>query len=150
MPTGNVEAQVRVGRQPHDAVAAGGRVFVGNEFSDSISVIEGDHVVKNLAAPQQLGGLAATDGEVAVVEVRARKLAVFAADSLQPLANVAAGAAPTHVAGGDGRFYVADTQGNAILVYSTAPACACSRRLPHRRPPTVFRSTISTTGYGSH
>ena len=118
-----------VGRQPHDVVSVGGRIFVTNEFSDSVSVIEGDRVTATLPAPRQPGGIAADGLVVAVIGVRAHVLQTFDAESLQPLASVAAGMGPTHIVGGGGRFYVADTIGNAILVYSGAGSLSLVARI---------------------
>jgi DNA-binding beta-propeller fold protein YncE len=120
LPDGRVVAQTTVGRQPHDVTpAAGGRVFVGNEFADTVSIIADGAVVRTLAAPAQPGGLASSrDGTViAVVGVRARRIAAYVAG--EPLGSISAGAGPTHVAAGPANlFYVADTQGDAILVFA--------------------------------
>ena len=120
---GRVLAQTTVGRQPHDAApAAGGRVFVSDEFSDTVSVVAHGAIVQTLAAPTQPGGLAATpDGStVVVVGVRARRIAAYRADG-ETLATLPAGVGPTHVvAGSDGLFYVADTQGDAVLVFASS------------------------------
>jgi DNA-binding beta-propeller fold protein YncE len=122
LPEGRVEATVKVGSTPHDAAALDGRIFVGNEFGDSVSVIEQAQVVETVEAPLQPGGVAAVDGEVAVVGVRDRRMQTMDAERLRPLANVDAGTGPTHVvAGPEGRLYVADTDGNALLVFSTSP-----------------------------
>ena len=40
-PAGHVTVDVGVGDHPHDAAAIGGRVFVGNERGNSVSVVEG-------------------------------------------------------------------------------------------------------------
>jgi DNA-binding beta-propeller fold protein YncE len=121
LPDGRMLAQTMVGRQPHDAApAAGGRVFVSDEFSDTVSVVAHGAVVQTLAAPREPGGLAATpDGStVVVVGVRARRIAAYRADG-ETLATLPAGIGPTHVVGGsDGLLYVADTQGGAVLVFA--------------------------------
>jgi DNA-binding beta-propeller fold protein YncE len=122
LPHGRVLTQTTVGRQPHDAADAGGRVFVRDEFSDTVSVVAHDALVQTLAAPTQPGGLAATpDGStVVVVGVRARRIAAYRADG-QTLASLPAGVGPTHVvAGSHGQFYVADTQGDAVLVFASS------------------------------
>ena len=67
-----------VGRFPHDAAATGGRVIVGNEMGDSVSVLAGDAVATFLhprspAASRRFRSMAA------VVSVRARKLTLFSA-----------------------------------------------------------------------
>jgi DNA-binding beta-propeller fold protein YncE len=118
LPRGRITS-VRTGDFPHDAVEAeNGRTFVGDEGGDTITVFEGDGPVGTLDAPEQPGGLATTDGTLAVVAVAAREIAFYDTDTLEQLAVLPAGAGPSHVvAGDDGRFYVADTGGDAILVY---------------------------------
>src|SRR5204862_7610027 len=77
-PRTGAVTSIRVGRFPHDAVAAGGRIFVGNEMGDTVSVIEGREVVKTLKAPAQPGGIASSGmGQVVVVGVRAREIEAF-------------------------------------------------------------------------
>ncbi len=110
---------VGVGRQPHDAAAAGGRIFVGDELADMVSVVEGDRRVAQLPAPVMPGGVAAAaDGSVVVaVGVRGRELEAYRPDGTS-LGRTRCGVGPTHVrAGPDRRFYVTDTQGEALLVF---------------------------------
>lgn len=119
LPSGRTRS-VPVGDFPHDAVAAeDGRIFVGDEGGDTISVLEGGRTTETLAAPEQPGGIAYAAGQVAVVAVAARLLAVYDTETLEQVAELPAGAGPSHVvAGDDGRFYVTDTGGDAILVYA--------------------------------
>src|SRR5215210_1239790 len=125
LPDGEITSETTVGSNPHDAAAAlGGRIFVGNEFSDdTASVIEGDREIERIEVPIAPGGVAATDdGLVGVIGVRGLELEVFEASTLESLGRVEAGEGPTHlVAGPDNRFYVADTRGEAILVYEARP-----------------------------
>ena len=119
LPSGSVEASIEVGRQPHDAAATAGHVLVGNELADTVSVIAGGAVRATVPAPRQPGGVAASlDGSVAlVVGVRARQVEAYRADG-SSLGRAACGVGPTHVrAGPGGRFYVADTEGDQILVF---------------------------------
>jgi DNA-binding beta-propeller fold protein YncE len=94
LPAGRVRS-TRVGRFPHDAVRARGRLFVGDE----------------------LGGVAATADRrhVGVVGVRERALEVFDTKTLESEGRVSVGIGPTHVAGGGARFFVVDTRGGALL-----------------------------------
>jgi DNA-binding beta-propeller fold protein YncE len=110
---------IRTGDFPHDAVEAdGGRIFVADEGGDAISVIEGSRVTDTLEAPEQPGGIATSGGLVAAVAVAAREIAFWDADSLEEVDVLDAGAGPSHVvASDDGRFYVVDTGGDALLVY---------------------------------
>lgn len=117
LPAGEVRQRVAVGRQPHDAAAAAGRVFVGDELADTISVIEGSAVREAAAGPIQPGGVASNGKSVVVVGVRGRRLKVLDATTLAEAATLPAGVGPTHVVADQSHAYVADTQGDAILVY---------------------------------
>jgi streptogramin lyase len=81
-------------------------------------VIDGDRVTETLDAPEQPGGIAASGDRVAAVAVAAREIAFWEAGTLDRVEVLGAGAGPSHVvASGDGRFYVTDTGGDALLVY---------------------------------
>lgn len=119
LPDGALVGDVGVGRQPHDAAAAGGRTFVGDELADRVSVVEGDRRVAQLPAPVMPGGVAAAlDGSAVVaVGVRGREMEAYRPDGTS-LGRTRCGVGPTHVrAGPDRRFYVTDTQGDALLVF---------------------------------
>ncbi len=119
LPSGKVVADTRVGRQPHDAAAAGPVVFVGNEYSNTVSVVRGGRQVAVEPAPLQPGGVAAArDGShVVVVGVRGRRIEAYAPDG-RPLGSAPVGVGPTHVrAAPNGLFYVADTEGNAVIFF---------------------------------
>ncbi len=124
LPSGAVTSETAVGRQPHDAApAAGGRVFVGDELADTVHVVAPDGSTQVVPAPAQPGGVAsAPDGSVVVVVgVRGRRIEAYAPDG-RMLGSAACGVGPTHVrAGASGLFYVADTQGGAVLIFQTAP-----------------------------
>ena len=123
LPSGRTSSSVRVGDFPHDAAeVADGRVFVGDEGGDTVSVIAGDSVEAVLPAPEQPGGVAAGGDLVGVVAVAARVISFIDTASLETVAELPAGAGPSHVvAASDGRFYVVDTGGDALLVYGTDP-----------------------------
>jgi DNA-binding beta-propeller fold protein YncE len=116
------ERAIDVGDHPHDATTADGRVFVGNEFGDTISVVNGDRVTETLPAPAQPGGVAAAGGAVAVVAVAERVLGVYDARTLASLGTAPAGDGPTHVVASGDRAWVADTDGDAILTFRLRPA----------------------------
>jgi DNA-binding beta-propeller fold protein YncE len=106
----------RVGRQPHAAVAAGGRVFVGNERGRSVSVVEDGRELRRLDAPVGPGGLAATrGGVVSVVGVRERAILAFDATTLASRGRIPVGLGPTHVIARGERFFVVDTRGNGLI-----------------------------------
>jgi DNA-binding beta-propeller fold protein YncE len=104
LPAGRVRS-TRVGRFPHDAVRARGRLFVGDELGHGPSVVA-----------------ATADREhVGVVGVRERALEVFDAKTLESEGKVSVGIGPTHVVGGGGRFFVVDTRGDALLEVRLGP-----------------------------
>lgn len=140
---GRVESATAVGRQPHDAVFAARRIFVGNEFSDSVSVIENAAVIRTVPGPGQPGGLAATPGKVAVLGVHSRTIEVIDTGSLEPIGTVDAGVGPTHIVADGSRYLVADTQGNAILVYATEPSIHQAARIA--TPGTPYGIAIDPT-----
>jgi DNA-binding beta-propeller fold protein YncE len=120
LPTGKVRT-TPVGDFPHDATAAAGGIFVADEGGDTISVVEGGAVRAALPAPEQPGGIAAAGDSVGVIAVAERTLATYDARTLEGTGEVGAGVGPTHIVASDGRFYVADTQGDAILVFESGP-----------------------------
>ncbi len=125
LETGSVTSSTPVGRQPHDAAAAAGRLFAGNELADSLSVIQDAKVTTVLPMPVQPGGVASNGRTVAVVGVRGRQMGVIDAATLGSVGTIQSGVGPTHVvAGPDGRYYVADTQGDQVIVYTDQPKLA--------------------------
>ncbi len=140
LPSGRVESSTRVGTAPHDATAAGGQIVVANEHSDSASILRGDRVLRTVPAPLQPGGVdAAPDGTVALIAVRGRVLATYDPRSGRMLAQTGAGVGPTHVAYDrrSNRFFVADTEGQAILSFKLRP-----------KPTIVGRLNLPGTPYG--
>lgn len=118
LPDGTVTNTVKVGKQPHDAVWLGPTTFVTNEGGGSVGVVHSAQMVAVLRGPVQPGGIASAAGRVAAADVRGNKLYVWDAVTLEPVAQVPAGAGPSHVrAIGRGRVVVADTRGNALLVF---------------------------------
>jgi DNA-binding beta-propeller fold protein YncE len=92
-------------------------VFVGDEFADTISVIEGAAVGATVPGPVQPGGVAASGNSVVVVGVRGRHMKILDATTLAEVAMLEAGVGPTHVVAAESFAYVSDTQGDAILTY---------------------------------
>ena len=136
-PDGVVSA-TKVGTHPHDATSVGGNVFVADEHSDQVSVLRHGHVVRTLPTPHQPGGIAAvSDRWVALVAVSARVLQIYGARSLKPLGSVPAGVGPSHIVSRAGYGYVADTQGDQILVYKI-----------RARPRLVAKVAVPGTPYG--
>lgn len=123
---------IPTGSQPHDATAAGGRIFVGDERADQVTVVEGGQPKGRFPVARQPGGLAPVEGgrQVAVISVRDRVLELYDARTQQRLGRVNAGVGPTHVVS-DGRrtLFATDTAGNALLVFRTRPKLQLIRRL---------------------
>lgn len=133
LPEGEILRTTPVGDFPHDAAATpNGRIFVLNEQASTIAVIEDSEVIETLETLSFPGGAAATpEGLVGVVAVRGLGLEVFDSETLESLGRIDAGEGPTHVvADPDGRFYVADTRGDALLVFEARPELERVARLP--------------------
>jgi hypothetical protein len=121
LPGGQVLTSVRVGRQPHEAIAVNDTTsFVFDELANTIHVVRNDQVVRVVAAPLQPGGGAvAADGQhVVAVGVRGRRITEYTASG-DIIGSTNCGAGPTHVVTGDGGlFWVNDTNGNAVLGFT--------------------------------
>jgi len=122
LPDGRVRS-TRVGRFPHDAARARGRLFVGDELGDTLSVVERGRRVRVLEAPVQPGGVSVTaDREhVGVVGVRERALQLYDARTLRTAGTVDVGIGPTHLVGAGERFFVVDTRGDALIEVRVNP-----------------------------
>jgi DNA-binding beta-propeller fold protein YncE len=127
-----IAATTPVGDGPHDADAVPGRVFVGDEFAGTLSIVEGGRVVEKVPTPLQPGGVAVVrpGGPVVVVGVRERAIAAYDVRDVAEIARVPAGVGPTHVEAGEGgRVYVADTDGDAVLLFTADPELDLVRRV---------------------
>ncbi len=139
LPGGTVLATTKVGRQPHDAAPAAGRVVVADELGSSVSVVENaaagnSSVLRRFPGPVQPGGVGAVGARVGVVDVRGALLYVYDAATVTSLGTLPAGDGPTHaVPDGAGRLVVADTRGDALLTYDLGGASGPPRQL--RRQP---------------
>jgi DNA-binding beta-propeller fold protein YncE len=123
LPGGEITSQVVTGVVPHDATqAANGTIFVANELGHSVVAVRGDQVVHTFTDVTQPAGLAAVGDLVGLVDVRENTLTVYDAQRLQRVAEVPAGAGPTHVvADKRGHLAVIDTRGGAVLLYELSP-----------------------------
>ena len=122
LPGGRVTADTAVGRHPHDAAADGSLIFVGNEYASTVSLVRDGRQIRVEPGPLQPGGVAAGDSFVLVVGVRGRRVAAYSASG-RLLGTARAGVGPTHVqAGRGGLFYVADTEGDAVLSFRVTAA----------------------------
>jgi DNA-binding beta-propeller fold protein YncE len=131
LPGGEVTSQVITGVVPHDATAAAnGTVFVANELGHSVVAVRGDQIVHTFTDVAQPAGLAAVGDLVGLVDVRENTLTVYDAERLQRVAELPAGAGPTHVvADKRGQLAVIDTRGGAVLLYAFQPAIRQIRRV---------------------
>lgn len=119
LPGGNVHS-TPVLRQPHDATEIAGRIFVGNEFGGSVSVISAGRVVASIGKLVQPGGVTADGADLGVIDVRSDLLSLYAASTLRLIARVSGGSGPTHAVSGDGRVFVVDTRGGAVRSFASA------------------------------
>jgi hypothetical protein len=132
LPDGEVDS-APTGREPHDAAAAGGRVFVADEFANALTVLEDGRAVARIETALQPGGVTPLDEgrKVAVVSVRERVVEVFDVATGKRIGRAATGVGPTHaVSDGGGYLFVTDTAGGALLVYHLRPELELIRRYP--------------------
>ena len=121
------------GREPHDAAAAGSRIFVADELADRLTVLRDGRWLARIETALQPGGLAPLDRgrKVAVVSVRERVVEVFDAATGERTGRAPAGVGPTHaVSDGGDYLFVTDTAGGALLVYHLRPRLELIRRYP--------------------
>lgn len=122
LPGGEV-TETMVGDYPHDAAqVASGQILVGDEMGGTLSVVTDGEVTQTFDSQTQPGGVATVGDVAGVVDVGAFTITTYdvAAGELQTVLD--AGDGPTHVvADGQGRFLVADTRGDAVLVFGSAP-----------------------------
>jgi hypothetical protein len=133
LPEGGTRATA-VGAQPHDATAGrDGRIFTADERGSTVSEVRDGRRVRSVPVDTQPGGIAAVGDQVAVVAVQAYTVELYDQRTLRGQGARNAGLGPTHVvAGDDGRIYVADTRGDAILVYATEPRLKVAGRRTDR------------------
>ena len=119
------------GAHPHDAAAdPDGRIFVGDEFAASLSVLEDGRLMRTVKVAEQPGGVVVTGDVVAVVSVRANVVETYDRRTLERLSTQNVGYGPSHVvADAQGRLYVADTRGGGISVFSTRPRLRFEQRI---------------------
>ncbi|WP_147392068.1 YncE family protein [Amnibacterium setariae] len=123
LPSLDVVRSSATKRQPHQAVVVGDTTFVAQEYGHAVRVLRDGRRVADLPEPVQPGGITATDGRVAVVDVATATLFVYDATTLRLLAALPAGEGPSHVTLiGDARVAVCDVRGNAVLTYDLAGA----------------------------
>lgn len=133
VPASGGEARIlRAGDQPHDAAQAGRDLVVGDEFGGTVSVLRQGRVRATVPVDVQPGGVAAvSDTTTAIVSVRAYTVALLDLRTLELGPSQSAGLGPSHVVASrrDGRLFIADTRGGAILEYATRPRLKALARL---------------------
>lgn len=132
VPDGRV-ASAPTGREPHDAAAASGRIFVADEFARRLTVLENGKPRATIETALQPGGVTPLDRgrQVAVVSVRERVVETFDAATGERTGRAPAGVGPTHAVSDDGNYlFVTDTTGGALLVYHLRPKLELIRRYP--------------------
>ena len=132
LPGGQV-SRAPTGREPHDAAAAGGRLFVADEFASQLSVYEGDRRIRTVDTALQPGGIFGVQRgrQVAMVAVKERVVETYDVASGRRTGRADAGVGPTHAVSDDGDYlFVTDTTGGALLVYNLEPKLELIRRYP--------------------
>jgi DNA-binding beta-propeller fold protein YncE len=120
---GGETAETEVGEYPHDAAqVAGGQRLVADERGGTLSVVTDGVVTQTLDSQTQPGGIAAVGELAAVVDVADFTLTTYDVPAGERSTVVDAGDGPTHVvADSRQRFLVADTRGDAVLVFDSDP-----------------------------
>jgi len=107
---------------PQSATVVLGRTFVASaRGAATVSVLDRGRPTAELPETTRSGGLspAAFDRRLAVVSLETRALELYDPRTLRRLAHLPAGAGPTNVVAEGDRLYVADTRGDAVLVFGT-------------------------------
>src|SRR5918992_816585 len=120
------------GPYPHDAVRAGGLLFVADEHDDTLRAIRSGRAVSRVAtALGPTSPAVAEEGErVAVVAARERVLELFDARTMRRIDSAPAGVGPTNVVSDGGSLlYVVDTEGDGLLLFRTRPRLELERRV---------------------
>ena len=131
LPGGEAEV-TEVGDHPHDAAALGDRAFTVDEFGSTLTEAGG----RSVPVDAQPGGVVAVGDQLAVISVRAYTIELFDPETLRGSGSQSAGLGPTHAeADRDGRVYVTDTRGDALVVFATEPRLKFLARIPLRGTP---------------
>jgi hypothetical protein len=151
LPSGTILSRVRRGTSPHDADEAGdGTIIVANEGGGSAVAVRGNNVVRTFTDVTQPAGVAHVGNIAGLLDVRENTLTFYDAATLTPITELAAGNGPTHVvADRHGRMTVADTRGDALLVYQPPPRAAQLTRTVLPGTPYGITYDRSATEFGS-
>ena len=138
--TGRVRRRVPLPGAPRHLELArpGGPVldFAVDELGSTLSAVRDGDLVGRTRVDVQPGGVAAVGDRLAVISVQAYTIELYDPRTLEGGGSKQAGLGPTHVAADrDGRLYVTDTRGDALIVYATRPRLRWIARLPLRGSP---------------
>lgn len=116
-------SEIPVGRSPHDAAeVAGGQILVTDELGGALSLVSHGRVIHTFRSQTQPGGVTAVGNLAGVVDVRDFTVSTYDVRRQQQTGVLSAGDGPTHlVTDARGRLIVADTRGNAMIVYTVTP-----------------------------
>lgn len=134
LPSGRATEDVTSPGYPHGVSAVGSDgAIVGNERDARVSLIRSGKVVATATGFPQPGGSAVTNDGIYIVDVSNWRITKLSRE-LKAGPSAAAGKGPTHaVADARGNVIVADTRGDALLVFS--PSLDQLQRLPLRGKP---------------
>lgn len=131
--TGGAPTLTKVGDGPHDAIGTPDGLLVGDEFGGTVTPVGQDGKAgPSVEVDVQPGGLAdAGQRKVAVISVRANTVELIDPRTLRRGGSQNAGYGPSHVVAStdDGRIFIADTRGGAIITYATRPRLKALHRL---------------------
>lgn len=128
---GGEKTETPVGDYPHAATFAGGLAYTADEFGSTVTAVQDGKAVKRAPVDAQPGGIVAVGDQLGLVSVRAYTVALVGQDTLRGGGSQNAGSGPTHAeADADGRIYITDTRGNALIVYETRPGLRFLTRIP--------------------
>lgn len=120
--TGGPTTSIPTGTSPHDAAAVAGGYVSGNEFGSSITIARTGAPPQTVGGVEQPGGVISLGDRVAIVDVKGYTVTIYRVSDGKQLAQVAAGAGPTHgVRAANGQLLVSDTRGNEVLAFSSEP-----------------------------
>lgn len=119
---GGTTRTTKVGRSPHDAATAGGRIVVGDELGSTLTIVRAGTVERTAHEVKQPGGVVGDGARVAIVDVGAFTVSTYDVATGTRTALAPGGAGPTHgVLLRGGRVAVTDTRGNALLLFGLDP-----------------------------
>jgi DNA-binding beta-propeller fold protein YncE len=129
LPSGRVVRSTVVLTAPHNAAVVGKNVWVADELSPAISVINPNGlVIATLHGPVQPGGVVTAAGTVGVTDVRGARMYFYDARTFAAEGSIALGTGPTHAIAVGGDFAVAaDTRGGALFLVNMATRRVVSR-----------------------